>query len=95
MVAVENPDRVVPGRHPALALVHMDCPVADPERSDSLDPAPERLGNDLVAEADADRRGPGGVEVAHQVQQVVDPRLVLVGATCRPGDEPAVEFIRC
>ena len=94
VVAVEDPDRVVPRGHPALALVHVDLPVADAQCGYALDPASECLGDDLMAEADAHRRGPGGVEVPDQVQQVVDPRLVLVGTVCRSGDEPAVLFVR-
>src|SRR6056297_60237 len=66
----------------------------DPAAVVFRDLAAKRLGDDLVAEADADQRAISGDDVADQLFQRRDPRVILVGAVFRPGDEPAIGILR-
>jgi hypothetical protein len=50
-----------------------------------LDRAAERLGDDLVTEADADERQVRVADVADQRLEGLDPGVVLVGAVARAG----------
>ena len=92
-MAVKDTHRVGARLHPALAGVQVDRPVAQTPRFHPLDATTEGLGDCLVAEADPDRGGPGGVQIANQVQEVVDPGLVLVHPADRPGDQPRVLLV--
>ena len=93
LVLVQRADREAVGQagHPAgagdeLVVLHAEAPaLVGLHRA-----AAERLGEDLVAEADADDRHPGGDAGAEEGLQRLDPGQVVVDAVARAGDEPGV-----
>jgi len=56
--------------------------------------APQRLGDDLVAKADAHHRHAVRLGAADEILQRGDERVILINAVPRPGDDPAIAILR-
>src|SRR6056297_2176908 len=56
--------------------------------------AAKGLGDDLMPETDAHQRAPRRRDIADQILERRDPRMILVRAVFRSGDEPAIGGLR-
>ena len=71
------------------AVARIALPPNRPTAREFLDPPAERLGDDLMAKADADHWALGGMDSADEILKWGNEGQVVISAVARPGDEPA------
>ena len=91
LMACQQTELAQRGMHPGLVPHRRPGVNADtPSVWRSADGAAQRLGDQLMSEADADGSGVGVVKFAHEPEQSCYPRLVVVDAGAAPGNEKTV-----